>query len=162
MLRNFVKIGAVASRQRQWSNATNLAQLARPLSTTQHVLAPEKKVVVVLSGCGVYDGTEVHEAAAILAALTRHGAEPIFYAPMAPQAHVVNHQTGEEMKKDQRSALLESARIARSVVAPLSDLKASDSQIKAVVFPGGFGAAKNLCNFGFKVLLSKNIISNLE
>lgn len=45
-----------------------------------------------------YDGTEIHEASACLAALTRGGAEPICYAPDADQAHVINHQKGEEME----------------------------------------------------------------
>lgn len=66
-------------------------QVSRSISTSQKM---DKNVAVVLSGCGVYDGTEIHEAAACLAALTRGGAEPIFYAPDANQAHVMNHQLG--------------------------------------------------------------------
>lgn len=34
-----------------------------------------KRVAVILSGCGVYDGTEVHEASAILVHLSRAGAQ---------------------------------------------------------------------------------------
>ena len=67
---------------------------AKNLSTSQVL---DKNVAVILSGCGVYDGTEVHEAAACLAALTRGGADPVIYAPEADQAHVVDHQSGQEM-----------------------------------------------------------------
>jgi len=105
------------------------------------------KVAVVLSGCGVYDGTEVHEAAAVMAALSRHGAEPVMFAPDKKQAHVVDHTAGSEMDQE-RNVLKESARIARGAVSPLTDLKSSN--VSAVVFPGGFGAAKNLSDFGFK------------
>ena len=94
-----------------------------------------------------YDGTEVHEAAACLAALSRGGAEPLFYAPDTDQAHVIDHQSGKEIPTP-RGALNESARIARGAVKPLSELTPESAD--AVVFPGGFGAAKNLSDFGFK------------
>ena len=94
-----------------------------------------------------YDGTEVHEAAACLAALTRGGADPVIYAPEADQAHVVDHQSGQEMPQS-RGVMNESARIARGPVRPLSQLTSADAE--ALVIPGGFGAAKNLSDFGFK------------
>lgn len=118
--------------------------LKRTLGTTAIM---SKNVAVVLSGCGVYDGTEIHEAAACLAALTRGGVEPIMYAPNADQAHVIDHQTGQEMSNS-RGVLNESARIARGAVKPLTELNAGEAE--ALVFPGGFGAAKNLSDFGFK------------
>jgi len=105
------------------------------------------KIAVILSGCGVYDGTEVHEASAALAALSRAGAEVTMFAPDKDQAHVVDHTKGAEMEQT-RNVLLESARIARGAVKPLSELTADDAD--AAVFPGGFGAAKNLSDFGFK------------
>lgn len=105
------------------------------------------KIAVILSGCGVYDGTEVHEAAAALAALSRAGAEIAMFAPDKDQAHVVDHTKGAEMDQP-RNVLLESARIARGAVKPLSELTADDAD--AALFPGGFGAAKNLSDFGFK------------
>ena len=82
------------------------------------------KVAVVLHGCGVYDGTEVHESAATLAALTRHGFEPVPCAPNKPLAHVVNHSNGEEAK-EARNVSTESARIARGAVQDLKDIKVS-------------------------------------
>jgi len=122
--------------------------LANPLNITAAMSsAAGHKVGVILSGCGVYDGTEVHEAAAVLAALTRHGAEPVMFSPDKKQAHVVNHTAGSEIDQE-RNVLLESARIARGSVSPLTDLKTGE--LSAVVIPGGFGAAKNLSDFGFK------------
>lgn len=103
------------------------------------------KVAVVLSGSGVYDGTEIHEACATLSHLTREGAEPICYAPDLKQMHVVDHLKGTPADNESRNVLVESARIARGNIKPLSELKASS--VDAVVFPGGFGAAKNLSDF---------------
>jgi len=115
-------------------------------STT--MTASSKKVAVVLSGSGVYDGTEIHEAAACFAALTRQGATPVAYSIDKAQHHAIAHNSGAELP-DQRNVLIESARISRGAVEKLSDLKAT-SDIDAVVFPGGFGAAKNLSDFAFK------------
>ncbi|XP_064466058.1 glutamine amidotransferase-like class 1 domain-containing protein 3, mitochondrial [Ornithodoros turicata] len=104
-----------------------------------------QRVAVVLSGSGVYDGSEIHEATAILSHITRGGAEPVVYAPDINHVHVVNHLTGEPDKNEVRSVLVESARIARGKIQPLSQLNVAD--IDAVAFPGGFGAAKNLSSF---------------
>lgn len=103
------------------------------------------KVAVVLSGCGVYDGSEVHEASACLVHLSRAAATVSMFAPDASQMHVVDHIKGAPTEGETRNVLVESARIARGKVTALADLKAAD--FDAVVFPGGFGAAKNLSNF---------------
>jgi len=105
-----------------------------------------KNIAVVLSGCGVYDGAEIHESVLTLLALQRQGAAYQCYAPDVDQAHVVNHMTGEETGET-RNVLIEASRIARGDIKPLSELKASG--VDAVVFPGGFGAAKNLSSFAF-------------
>ncbi|WP_372950021.1 isoprenoid biosynthesis glyoxalase ElbB [Mariniphaga sp.] len=105
-----------------------------------------KKIAVVLAGNGVYDGAEVHEATLTLLAIARHGAQYQCFAPDVAQAHVVNHLTGEEMP-EKRNVLIEAARIARGNIKSLSEYKAKD--FDAIVFPGGFGAAKNLCTFAF-------------
>ena len=105
-----------------------------------------KKVGVVLSGCGVYDGTEIHEAVLTLLALDQRGAEAVMAAPDIDQAHVINHVTGE-VDPTPRNVLVESARIARGNIKALADLRAED--IDALIFPGGFGGAKNLCSFAF-------------
>jgi len=105
------------------------------------------RIAVVLSGCGVYDGAEIHEAVCTLLAISRAGAEAVCFAPNAPQAHVVNHLTGEEAPET-RNVLVESARIARGKIADLATFDAG--AVDALIFPGGFGAAKNLCDFAFK------------
>ncbi|XP_044526130.1 glutamine amidotransferase-like class 1 domain-containing protein 3A, mitochondrial isoform X1 [Gracilinanus agilis] len=108
-------------------------------------LRPGAKVAVIFSGCGVYDGTEIHEASAILVHLSREGAEVKMYAPNVPQMHVIDHTKGQPAESEKRNAFIESARIARGKIAELSELKSKD--FDAVIFPGGFGAAKNLCTF---------------
>lgn len=104
-----------------------------------------KRVAVVLSGCGVYDGTEITEAVSAIVHLSRAGAEVSSFAPDKDQMHVVNHATGEEEAGAVRNALVESARIARGKIKPLDQCDAND--FDALVVPGGFGAAKNLSDF---------------
>ncbi len=105
-----------------------------------------KKIAVVLAGSGVYDGSEIHEATLTLLAIARNGAEYQCFAPDVNQAHVVNHLTGEEMPET-RNVLIEAARIARGNIKPLTEYDAKDYD--AIIFPGGFGVAKNLCSFAF-------------
>ena len=105
-----------------------------------------KKIAVVLSGCGVYDGAEIHESTLTMLAIAQQGAEYQCFAPDMDQAHVVNHLTGEEMA-EKRNVLVEAARIARGDIKPLSEY--NPAEYDAIVFPGGFGAAKNLCTFAF-------------
>lgn len=107
----------------------------------------KKNIAVVLSGSGVYDGTEIHEATLTLLAIAQNGALYQCFAPDTDQAHVINHLTGEEMNET-RNVLVESARIARGNVRALSSFHAADYD--ALIFPGGFGAAKNLSDFAFK------------
>nr|XP_006137952.1 ES1 protein homolog, mitochondrial isoform X2 [Pelodiscus sinensis] len=61
------------------------------------------RVAVVLSGCGVYDGTEIHEASAILVHLSRGGAEVQMYAPDIPQMHVIDHSKGQPTEAESSS-----------------------------------------------------------
>lgn len=109
------------------------------------VLPEMKRVAVILSGCGVYDGAEIHEATATLLALDRAGADVTIAAPAGPQMHVVDHLRGEPVAGESRDMLVEAARIARGNIKALADLDAAD--FDAVILPGGFGAAKNLCTF---------------
>lgn len=103
------------------------------------------RVGVLLSGCGVMDGAEIHEAVLTLLALDRAGAETICMAPDMDQMHVINHLTNEEVKGDRRNVLTEAARIARGEIRNVADVKIDE--LDALVIPGGFGAAKNLCTF---------------
>jgi len=103
-----------------------------------------KKVAVILSGCGVYDGAEIHESVITLLRLDQRGAQVQCFAPNIAQLHVINHLTGEEMPES-RNVLVESARIARGNVKDLREARAED--FDALIVPGGFGSAKNLSNF---------------
>ena len=104
------------------------------------------KIAVVLSGCGVFDGAEIHESVLTLLAIGRAGASYQCFAPDMDQYHVINHMTGDEMD-EKRNVLTESSRIARGDIKPLSDYNAAD--FDALILPGGFGAAKNLSTFAF-------------
>ncbi|PLX10691.1 MAG: isoprenoid biosynthesis protein ElbB [Marinilabiliales bacterium] len=105
-----------------------------------------KKFAVVLSGNGVFDGAEIHEATLTLYSITKNCASYEIFAPNIEQHHVINHMTGEEMP-EKRNVLVESARIARGKINDLASFNASD--FDALILPGGFGAAKNLCTFAF-------------
>jgi len=106
----------------------------------------KKKIGVVLSGCGVYDGSEIHEAVLTLLAIDRNGAEAVCMAPdmeLVEVDHLAGQPTGTK-----RNVLIESARIARGKITDIAKVKAAD--LDAIIFPGGFGAAKNLCDFAVK------------
>lgn len=103
-----------------------------------------KKIAMVLSGCGVYDGTEIHEAVAMMIALEQARCEFACFAPAMAQRDLVDHLAGKPAEGS-REVLVESARIARGKVAPLSSL--DPAAFAGLAFPGGFGAAKNLCDF---------------
>lgn len=105
-----------------------------------------KKIGVILSGCGVRDGSEIHEAVLTLLAIDRNGAKAVCLAPDI-ELDEVNHLTMQETGA-KRNVLVESARIARGEVADVKGAKAAD--LDALILPGGFGAAKNLCNFAFQ------------
>jgi enhancing lycopene biosynthesis protein 2 len=106
------------------------------------------RVGVVLSGCGVFDGSEIHEAVSIILALDRRGAQVTYLAPNIPQAEVIDHVAGKPSKGEKRNVLVESARIARGKIRDIATVKADE--LDALVFPGGFGAAKNLSDFATK------------
>lgn len=107
----------------------------------------QKRVGVILSGCGYLDGAEIQEAVLSLYFLDRAGAEIHCFAPDRDQMHVVNHLTGDETPET-RNVLVESARIARGEIRDLSQAKMSE--LDALVVPGGFGVAKNLSEFASK------------
>lgn len=107
----------------------------------------KKKVALILAGSGVYDGSEIHEATMAMYALAKNELDYMCFAPDIPQANVINHLTGEEMKET-RNVLIESARLARGKVKNITALQADEYD--AILFPGGFGAAKNLSDFAFK------------
>jgi len=105
-----------------------------------------KSFAVVLSGCGVFDGAEIHEATLTLLAIMKNGGTYQCFAPDIYQHHVINHLTGKEIN-ERRNVLVESARIARGNIKPLNEFNANE--FDAIIFPGGFGAAKNLSSIAF-------------
>jgi enhancing lycopene biosynthesis protein 2 len=105
------------------------------------------KVAVVLSGCGVYDGSEIHESVLTLLYLKQGGADVVFLAPDVEQMNVINHISGEALNES-RNVLVEAARIARGKIVNIKEVNAGD--FDAAIFPGGFGAAKNLSDFAVK------------
>lgn len=107
-----------------------------------------KKVAVVLAGCGVFDGSEIYESVITLLRLDQQGAQVQCFAPNIEQMHVINHATGEVAEGESRNVLTEAARLARGEVKDLAEANAED--FDALIVPGGFGAAKNLCDFAVK------------
>ena len=103
------------------------------------------KVGVILSGCGVEDGSEIYEAVLTFLALERSGATVQAIAPDVEQAHVVNHYTGDEMRGQSRSVLVEAARIVRGKIMSASEVSAHD--LDALILVGGYGVVKNLCSY---------------
>lgn len=106
-----------------------------------------KKFALVLSGCGVFDGAEIHEATLSMLSIAKNGCKYEVFAPDTSQHHVINHLTGEEMDET-RNVLVESARIARGSIHDLKDF--NPDEFDALLFPGGFGAAKNLSSWAFE------------
>ncbi|KDO24693.1 hypothetical protein SPRG_10227 [Saprolegnia parasitica CBS 223.65] len=119
--------------------------LTNALSAPKQEL-PSKRVALILSGAGVYDGTEITEAVSCLIHLSKANANVTMFAPNIAQHHVINHLTGDVLPES-RNVLVESARIGRGKVEALDVLDVAD--FDAVVVPGGFGAAKNLSSFAF-------------
>ena len=107
----------------------------------------KKRIGVCLSGCGVNDGSEIHESVITILSLDSHGVEIVYFAPNITQPNVNNHLNGSNTD-EKRNVLIESARIARGDIQDIS--KISADALDAIIFPGGFGAALNLCDFGKK------------
>lgn len=110
-------------------------------------MKPMKKFAVLLSGCGVFDGAEIHEATLSLLAIAKQGGSYEIFAPDTNQHHVINHLTGDEMEET-RNVLVESARIARGQIRDLKQF--NPASYDGLLLPGGFGAAKNLSTWAFE------------
>jgi enhancing lycopene biosynthesis protein 2 len=105
------------------------------------------KTAVILSGAGVYDGAEIHESVFTMLALDKANVSSQLFAPNIEQTSVINHLTGEN-QDEKRNVLVESARIARGNIKDTKELNISE--FDAIIFPGGFGVAKNLCDYAYK------------
>lgn len=105
-----------------------------------------KKILVILAGCGAKDGAEIHESVLTLLAIDKEGAKYECAAPNKKQHHVLNFITDEEMPEE-RNIMIEASRISRGKVRDLATIGMNDYD--ALILPGGFGVAKNLCSFAF-------------
>jgi len=103
------------------------------------------RFAVMLAGCGVYDGAEIHEAVLTLLAIDRQGGTYRCFAPDVPQMHVIDHRTGAAVEGESRNVMAEAARIARGQIEDIATF--NPAEFDALILPGGFGAAKNLCTF---------------
>jgi len=99
------------------------------------------KVAVILSGSGVYDGSEIQESLFTLLAISENKGTYECFAPDKKQFHVINHLTGE-VTNEERNVLVESARVARGKVQNITSLNVNE--FEGLVIPGGYGVAKNL------------------
>lgn len=107
-----------------------------------------EKIGVVLAGCGHLDGAEIREAVLTLLSLDERQAQAVCLAQDIDQMHVVDHLKGAPAEPETRNVRTESARIARGEVVDLASAKIED--FDALIFPGGFGVAKNLFDFAVK------------
>lgn len=121
-----------------------------------------KKVAVILAGCGVFDGSEIYEATLVQLRLDEANVEFQCMAPDVNQMHVLNHMTGEEMQET-RNVLVEASRLCRGNIIDVATANADEYD--AVIVPGGFGAAKNLCDFavkGTEMTVNETVLSFLQ
>jgi enhancing lycopene biosynthesis protein 2 len=105
-----------------------------------------KKILVVLAGCGAKDGAEIHESVLTLRAIDKAGAQYQCAAPNKNQKHVLNF-IDDSVIHQERNIMIEAARIARGNILDLAEVSMKDYD--ALILPGGFGVAKNLCSFAF-------------
>ncbi|MGB3724444.1 MAG: isoprenoid biosynthesis glyoxalase ElbB [Glaciecola sp.] len=103
-----------------------------------------KNIAIILSGCGVFDGSEIQEAVLTMLYVAKSGASYTCFAPNIEQMHTLDHITGNEMAET-RNVMVEASRIARGNITDIDELNVND--FDAVLLPGGFGVAKNLSNF---------------
>jgi enhancing lycopene biosynthesis protein 2 len=116
-----------------------------------------KKCAVILSGCGLYDGSEIHESTLLSYFLDLHDISITFLAPNIDQADCIDHSTGKAMANTSRNCLIESARIARGPVNDINEKLADEFDM--AIFSGGYGAAKNLSTFAID---NENLSINLS
>jgi enhancing lycopene biosynthesis protein 2 len=99
---------------------------------------------VILSGCGILDGSDVWEVVLLSHYLSIKGKSPVFYAPDEMQKEVVDHLT-QVPTDERRNVLKESARMARGEIRELKSLSGKD--IDGIILPGGYGTIRNLADY---------------
>lgn len=108
----------------------------------------KNRVALVLAGCGAKDGAEITEAVSLLIAFSQQNFAVTLFAPNRATHHVINHLNNEICISEHRNILTEASRIARGKIQALTSLQIENFDILS--FSGGFGVAKNLCNFAFE------------
>ena len=103
------------------------------------------KVALILAGCGYLDGSEIQETVLTILALEQLGVQWQGLALNKNQTHIVNHTNQTVQKEQQRNMIEESARITRGNIIDIEEADTDDYD--AIIFPGGFGVAKNIFNF---------------
>lgn len=116
------------------------------------------RVGILLGGCGAYDGTDPHEATLLILALQERGCDVVPLALERPQFHTVDHATGQESAGQERDQFVESARLVRGKLYPISEI--SPKLLDALVLPGGQGTAKNFMS-GFGTLEAREVVPEL-
>lgn len=104
-----------------------------------------KKCALILAGCGAKDGAEITESVSLMIAFDQAHFHVQAFAPNRSFHHVIDHAADQIVESENRNMLVESARIARGNVLPLQELAEDDYDV--ICFAGGFGVAKNFCNF---------------
>eukprot|EP00761_Pharyngomonas_kirbyi_P003341 gb/GECH01003345.1/.p1 GENE.gb/GECH01003345.1/~~gb/GECH01003345.1/.p1 ORF type:complete len:305 (+),score=75.06 gb/GECH01003345.1/:1-915(+) len=141
----FVRVSRSMTNTRSSGLSSQRKSNINNISFRNYASKAGKRVAVILSGCGVFDGTEITEAASAMINFSREGHTMEFFAPKMDQTEVVDHVTGKVDEFEERDAFLESARITRGKVSNISEIK--PDEFDALFLPGGFGAAKNLSNY---------------
>ncbi|MFO0320775.1 MAG: isoprenoid biosynthesis glyoxalase ElbB, partial [Neisseriaceae bacterium] len=107
-----------------------------------------KNIAVILAGCGRLDGSEVHESVLTLLSIKQLGANYQCFSLDENQDHVSNHLTNQNEPSSHRNMMVESARIARGDIKPVTELNVEDYD--GLIIPGGNGTAFNLFNFAIQ------------
>ena len=123
------------------------------------------KALVLLSGCGVFDGSEIHESVSTLICLRKNSIEYECASPNIDMHHVLNHTNGNEIN-EKRNVLIESSRISRGRITDLSTIEYE--KFECLIIPGGFGVATpkppgiiRHSNFSYSIV-DKSVILPLE
>lgn len=97
---------------------------------------------ILLSGCGIGDGSQIEEVILTYLALDKYGLDYVPFAPNKNQAQVLDHLSESVCTDETRSVLLESARLGRGKIQSVDQIKTEN--LSALILPGGLGVFQNL------------------
>ena len=104
-----------------------------------------KNFGVLLSGCGLYDGSDIWEAVLIHLFLEEKGYNSQFISLNLSSREVVNHHTQESVS-EKRNIFLESARIGLDQTKNIEEV--DGEKIEGLVIAGGYGVLQNFLETG--------------